>query len=82
MAIRVAVVLVVALAACKSKAMDKEDRCHDVVEHVRKVTKMPMREGDVSMMMGACAMWMDDTLACLEKARNDEDIERCNRNAK
>jgi len=38
---------------------------------------MPMRDGDVSMVMGACQMWMDATLECLLAAKNDTEIDRC-----
>jgi hypothetical protein len=68
--------LVIALGACKPKP-DKETRCHDVVEHMRAVSAMPMREGDVSMVMGACTMWMDGTIDCLMAAKNDAEIDRC-----
>jgi hypothetical protein len=74
-------VVVVALCACKPKA-DKETRCHDVVQHMRDVSAMPMREGDVSMFMGACQMWMDATLDCMMAAKNDADIDQCKRGIK
>jgi hypothetical protein len=75
MPLRLAVVVIL-VCACKPK-LDKDARCHDVIAHIRDVTTMPMREGDVSMMMGACKMWPDDTLDCLMAAKNDADIERC-----
>ena len=56
---------------------DMEEQCHDVVEHMRKVTAMPMREGDVMMFMGACKMWKPVTIACLMAAKNDDDIKQC-----
>jgi hypothetical protein len=68
--------LLIALGACKPKP-DKEARCREVVEHMRSVSAMPMRDGDVSMVMGACKMWMDGTLDCILAAKNDEEIERC-----
>ena len=70
------VIAVVAVAACKPKS-DKETRCHAVVAHMRDVSRMPMREGDVSMMMGACKMWIDDTIDCLMVAKDDAEIDRC-----
>jgi len=70
------IVLLVALAACRPKP-DLEARCHDIVEHLRMVSKMPMREGDVAMLMGSCTMWMEPTLACMEATKNDDDVERC-----
>ena len=66
----------IALCACKPKP-DKDTRCHDVVEHMRDVSAMPMREGDVSMVMGACKMWPDATLECLNAAKNDAELDRC-----
>ena len=64
------------LAACTAKP-DLETRCHLIVEHMRRVSAMPMREGDVGMFMGACKMWKESTLACMEKATNDADIAAC-----
>ncbi len=73
---RTIALIVLALAACKSKP-DQQARCHDVVEHMRSVTTMPMRDGDVAMMMGACKMWEPATIDCLMAAKNDDDIARC-----
>ena len=73
--LRISLVLA-ALSACKGTP-DKETRCHDVVEHMRSVTTMPMRDGDVAMMMGACKMWETATIDCLMVAKNDDDIARC-----
>jgi len=74
--LRVGLLVVVALGACKPKP-DKEARCRDAVEHMRSVSAMPMRDGDVSMVMGACKMWMDGTIECVLAAKNDAEIERC-----
>jgi hypothetical protein len=66
----------VALGACNPKP-DLETRCHDIVEHMRKVSAMPMRDGDVDMFMGACMMWKPAMLACMEETKNDADIATC-----
>jgi len=71
-----AAILLALLAACRPKP-DMETRCHGIVEHLRMVSKMPMREGDVAMLMGSCTMWMEPTLACMEATANDDDIARC-----
>ena len=69
--------LAVALAlGCNPKA-DREDQCHDVVAHMRKVSAMPMRDADVMMFMGACAMWMQPMLDCMAATKNDADIAAC-----
>jgi hypothetical protein len=65
-----------ALLGCHAR-MDREDKCHDVVEHMRKVSAMPMRDGDVGMFMGACKMWMQSTVDCMAAAANDDDIAKC-----
>jgi hypothetical protein len=64
------------LGACHAKP-DLEDRCHDIVEHMRKVSAMPMRDGDVHMFMGACKMWKAAMLECMEATGSDADIARC-----
>jgi hypothetical protein len=56
---------------------DIEDECHDIVEHMRSVSAMPMRDGDVMMLMGACKMWMRPTLDCMHAAASDAEIKRC-----
>jgi len=66
----------VMLAGCSPKG-DKEDQCHDVVEHMRKVSAMPMRDGDVMMFMGACKMWSSKTIDCMLATKNDDDIKAC-----
>lgn len=71
-----ACVIALAVAGCKPKA-DLEDQCHDVVEHMRKVSAMPMRDGDVMMFMGACVMWKPATIDCLMASKNDDDIKKC-----
>ncbi len=76
LAIAIGVVGVVVAAACHPKA-DKEDRCHDVVAHMRKVSAMPMRDGDVMMFMGACKMWSDKTIDCMLAANNDDELKAC-----
>ncbi len=68
--------VVLALVACTPKKT-KEEKCHDVVEHWRTVSAMPMREGDVMMFMGACTMWGQPTLDCLMAAKNDVEIKKC-----
>jgi hypothetical protein len=65
-----------AVAACHPKP-DLEDRCHDIVEHMRKVSAMPMRDADVAMYMGACKMWMAPMMACMEATTSDADIAKC-----
>jgi hypothetical protein len=73
----VAVILVCgAIASCNPKP-DLEARCHDIVEHMRKVSAMPMRDGDVMMFMGACTMWKPPMLECMEATKNDADIATC-----
>jgi hypothetical protein len=67
---------VIASGGCHAKP-DLEDRCHDIAEHWRKVSAMPMREGDVRMFMGACMMWKASTLECMEAAMSDADIAKC-----
>src|SRR4051812_12051909 len=67
---------VLAISSCKPK-QDVEARCHDVVEHMRTVTAMPMRDGDVMMIMGACKMWTAATLDCLLASKTDDDIKQC-----
>jgi hypothetical protein len=66
----------VVLAACSPKK-DRETQCHDVVEHMRKVSMMPMRDGDVMMFMGACKMWSEPLLGCYMATKNDDDIKKC-----
>jgi hypothetical protein len=73
--IKVAAVAVV-LLGCKPKG-DREQQCHDVVEHMRKVSMMPMRDGDVRMLMGACEMWSEPLLGCYMATKNDDDIKKC-----
>jgi hypothetical protein len=65
-----------AVAACNPKP-DIDTQCHDIVEHMRRVTMMPMRDGDVMMLMGACKMWRPPTLACMEQTSSDADIDKC-----
>jgi hypothetical protein len=64
------------MAACNPKP-DLDTRCHDIVAHMRKVSTMPMRDGDVGMFMGACMMWKPPMLACMEETKNDADIATC-----
>ena len=68
--------MIIALVACHAKP-DREGQCHDVVEHMRKVSAMPMRDGDVMMFMGACKMWMQSTVDCMAATTNDDDIAKC-----
>lgn len=72
---RFAIALVV-VAACQPRA-DHETQCHEVVEHLRKVSAMPMREGDVAMLMGACGMWKQPMLDCMAASTSDADVARC-----
>ena len=62
--------------SCNPKG-DIEEQCHDVVEHMRKVSAMPLRDGDVMMFMGACKMWKRATIECLMASKNDDDIKKC-----
>ena len=64
------------LAACHPRG-DQEQQCHDVVEHWRTVSTMPMRDGDVQMFMGACMMWHQATIDCMLAATNDDEIKAC-----
>lgn len=73
---RAAVLLALSLLACKAKK-PMDEQCHDVVEHWRTVSTMPMREGDVMMFMGACPMWKQATIDCLLAARNDDQLKKC-----
>lgn len=78
--VRVACVLL-ALVACNPKP-DRETQCKEVIEHLRKVTAMPMRDGDVAMQMGACKMWSDMTIDCMKMTKNDEEIAACKASGK
>jgi hypothetical protein len=69
-------IIVMTLVACRAR-VDRKEACRELVEHVRKVSQMPMRDGDVSMMMGACEMWKQSTIDCIRAARHDDDIKRC-----
>lgn len=73
---RTELLIVLSLAACKPKK-PMDEQCHDVVEHWRTVSTMPMREGDVMMFMGACPMWKQATIDCLMAARNDDELKKC-----
>jgi hypothetical protein len=73
--------ILVALVACNPKP-DKETRCKDVIEHIRKVSAMPMRDGDVMMLKGACEMWSDMTIDCMKMTKNDEEIAACKASGK
>jgi proline iminopeptidase len=72
----IAIVAVMLVAGCHPRR-DREDQCHDVVDHMRKVSAMPMRDGDVMMFMGACQMWKQSTLDCMAKAPDDPGIKWC-----
>ena len=72
---RIALALGLALG-CNPKP-DRKTQCHDVVEHMRKVSAMPMRDGDVMMFMGACTMWNEAMLDCMAATTNDADIATC-----
>lgn len=69
-------VVALVLGGCHAK-MDREEKCHDIVEHMRKVSAMPMRDGDVAMFMGSCKMWMQPTIDCMAASMNDADIAKC-----
>ncbi len=71
-----ALAIAVLLLGCKAKK-PMDDQCHDVVEHWRTVSTMPMREGDVMMFMGACPMWKQTTINCMLAARNDDQLKKC-----
>ena len=73
---RIAIVVGLLLCACRAKP-DIETQCHDVVEHLRKVSAMPMRDADVSMLMGACKMWKPVMIDCMAAAAGDDDIAKC-----
>jgi hypothetical protein len=68
--------VVAGLAACHPKG-DQDDQCHDIVAHMRKVSTMPMRDGDVDMLMGACMMWKPAMMDCMVATTNDADIAKC-----
>jgi hypothetical protein len=68
--------LAIGMFGCKPKG-DMEQQCHDAVEHMRKVSAMPLRDGDVNMFMGACMMWKSATVDCVKAAQNDDDIKKC-----
>ena len=69
-------ILALSLMACTPKK-PMDDQCHDVVEHWRTVSTMPMRDADVAMFMGACPMWKQATIDCLMAARNDDQLKKC-----
>jgi hypothetical protein len=69
-------IVLTTLAACRA-GVERKEVCHELVEHVRTVTMMPMRDGDVMMMMGACEMWKQSTIDCILVAKHDDDIKRC-----
>jgi hypothetical protein len=64
------------LGSCNPKG-DREEKCHGVVEHMRKVSMMPMRDGDVMMLMGSCRMWSEPLFGCYMATKNDDDIKKC-----
>lgn len=66
----------VVVAACHPRP-DHETQCHAVVEHLRAVSAMPMREGDVMMLMGACEMWKQPMLDCMAATSSDAEVARC-----
>ncbi len=76
MRVAISCVAFAALGSCNPKP-DHETQCHDIVEHMRKVSAMPMRDGDVGMLMGACAMWKQPLLDCMAATASDADIKRC-----
>lgn len=69
-------VALLAMTGCKP-TKTTEEQCHDVVEHMRKVSAMPLRDGDVMMFMGACVMFKQATIDCLAVSKNDDDIKKC-----
>ena len=69
-------IALLAVTGCKP-TRTVEEQCHDVVEHMRKVSAMPLRDGDVMMFMGACTMFKQTTRDCLEVSKNDDDIKKC-----
>jgi len=74
---RIAMVSALALTlSCRPKG-DREEQCHDIVARMRKVSMMPMRDGDVMMLMGACEMWSEPLLGCYMATKNDDDIKKC-----
>jgi hypothetical protein len=68
--------LLIALLGCTPKP-DRDARCKDVVEHLRKVSMAPMRDGDVSMLTGACKMWSEGTIDCVLATKDDAGVETC-----
>ena len=68
--------IVLVLVGCHPKP-DRDAQCKEAIDHMRMVSTMPMREGDTAMVMGACKMWSQERLDCTMKAKDDAELEAC-----
>ena len=74
--IRGTLLLGLGLLACSAKK-DREEQCKEVIDHLRDVSAMPMREGDRMMLEGACKSWNEMTIDCVLEAKNDTEVDAC-----